>query len=375
MTDRPVPLLDLSQQHRALRQELLSAFERVLDSGHFILGGEVTAFEKELATALGAKHAIAMSSGSDALLAALMAIPVGPGDEVITTAYSFFATAGCVARLGATPVFVDVQPDTLNIDPAQVEQKITPRTKVIMPVHLFGLPADMAELMASASEHGIVVLEDACQAIGARYHGRAIGTIGHMAAFSFFPSKNLGGFGDGGLITTEDDDRAGQLRMLRAHGSRVKYHHDVIGGNFRLDALQAALLRVKVPHLASWTAARRANAARYAALFVKAGVKEIAIPPQPKDRTHVFHQYVIRTARRDALRAHLAERQIGTEVYYPVPLHRQRCFSSLEYSEGSLPHSERACAETLALPIFPEMTEAQQEAVVTAIAEFYARAA
>jgi dTDP-4-amino-4,6-dideoxygalactose transaminase len=365
------PLLDLSAQHDALYEELMNACARVIRSGHFILGPEVQAFEQEIAAALGVKHAVAMSSGSDALLAALMAIPVGPGDEVITTAYSFFATAGCVARLGATPVFVDIQPDTLNIDPAQVEQELSQRTKAIMPVHLFGLPADMAELMPMAAARGIVVLEDACQAIGARYHGRAIGTIGHMAAFSFFPSKNLGGFGDGGLLTTEDDARAAQLRMLRAHGSRVKYHHDVIGGNFRLDALQAALLRVKVPHLSAWTDARRANAARYRALFAEAGVKDVVLPVEPEDRTHVFHQYVIRTSRRDALRAYLAERRIGTEVYYPVPLHLQACFSALGYKPGSLPHSEQACLETLALPIFPELLEAQQRAVVSAIATFF----
>lgn len=365
-----VPLLDLGPSHGPLREELATAFNRVVASNQFILGSEVTSFEAEIAQAIGVPHAIAMSSGSDALLAALMALELGSGDEVITTTYSFFATAGCVARLGATPVFVDVDPVTLNLDAAQVARAVTPRTRVIMPVHLFGLPADMDELLATAGDR-IAVIEDACQAIGARYKKRPVGALGQVATFSFFPSKNLGGLGDGGLATTTDSGLAERLRMLRAHGSRKKYHHEIIGGNFRLDALQCALLRAKLPQLALWTSQRQAAADRYRSMFAES-VASLQLPPEPTDRTHVFHQFVVRTPDRDALRTWLTERGIGTEVYYPAPLHLQPCFTSLGYAHGRFPVAERACAESLALPIFPGITADQQSTVVREIAAFFA---
>lgn len=365
-----IPLLDLGPSHKGLSTEFRAAFDRVLETSRFIMGPEVEAFEREIAMVIGVRHAIAMSSGSDALLAALMALNVGPGDEVITTTYSFFATAGCIARLRATPVFVDVQPDTLNVDVEHVSRAITPRTKAIIPVHLFGLPADLDELRELARRHDIALIEDACQAIGALYHGSSIGTIGDMATFSFFPSKNLGGFGDGGLLTTNSDDLARLVRMIRTHGSEKKYHHEIVGANFRLDALQAALLRVKLPHLGRWAGARKDNADRYRALFAAAGLDLITLPPEPADRTHVYHQFVIRAPHRDALRASLSDVGIGTEVYYPVPLHLQPCFADLGYGKGDFPHAERAATEVLALPMFPGLTESQQGRVVDAIRAF-----
>jgi dTDP-4-amino-4,6-dideoxygalactose transaminase len=365
-----IPLLDLRPSHRPLDAEFRAAFDRVLATGRFIMGPEVEMFEREIAPVIGVRHAIAMSSGSDALLAALMALKVAPGDEVITTTYSFFATAGCIARLRAKPVFVDVLPDTLNIDADQVGRAITPRTKAIIPVHLFGLPADLDELRELARRHDIALVEDACQAIGATYHGDSIGTIGSMATFSFFPSKNLGGFGDGGLLTTNSDDLARLVRMIRTHGSEKKYHHEIVGANFRLDALQAALLRVKLPHLDRWAAARKDNADRYRALFAAAALDEITLPPEPGDRAHVYHQFVIRAPHRDALRVSLADSGIGTEVYYPVPLHLQPCFADLGYGKGDFPHAERAAHEVLALPMYPGLTESQQERVVGAIRAF-----
>jgi|SRR5579862_1425461 len=364
-----IPLLDLNPSHEALYPEFHAAFDRVLKSSRFILGPETEAFEKEVAAVIGVRHAITISSGSDALMAALMAINLAPGDEVITTTYSFFATAGCIARLGARPVFVDVEPDSLNIDVEQVARAVTPKTRAILPVHLFGLPANLDELRAIAQAHHATLIEDACQAIGATYRHRRVGAIGDMATFSFFPSKNLGGFGDGGLLTTESDDLAKRVRMIRTHGSEHKYHHEIVGANFRLDALQAALLRVKLPHLAGWAEARKENARRYRALFAASKLK-VGLPPEPADRTHVFHQFVIRTPNRDKLRAFLTTRGIGTEVYYPVPLHLQPCFASLGYRAGSFPEAERAAAEVLALPMFPGLTEAQQRQVVDAISEF-----
>jgi dTDP-4-amino-4,6-dideoxygalactose transaminase len=365
-----IPLLDLGPSHKSLYDEFHAAFDRVLKTGRFIMGPEVETFERDIATIIGVRHAIAMSSGSDALLAALMALTVAPDDEVITTTYSFFATAGCIARLRAKPVFVDVRPDTLNLDVDQVARAITPRTKAIIPVHLFGLPADLDELRELVRRHDIALIEDACQAIGATYRGAAIGTIGDMATFSFFPSKNLGGFGDGGLLTTNSDDLARLVRMIRTHGSERKYHHEIVGANFRLDALQAALLRVKLPHLDRWAAARKDNADRYRALFAAAGLDEVTLPPEPVDRTHVYHQFVIRAPHRDALRASLGDSGIGTEVYYPVPLHLQPCFADLGYGKDDFPHAERAAHEVLALPMFPGLTESQQEHVVGAIRAF-----
>ena len=350
---------------------------RVADSQRFIGGPEVEGFEREIAGMLEVEHAVGMSSGTDAILAALMALGVGPGDEVITSTYSFFATAGCVARVGARPVLVDIDPETFNLDTAAAIQAIGPRTKAIIPVHLYGQMADMEPLMDAAAAKSIAIVEDACQSIGAKYQGRQAGSWGLTACFSFFPSKNLGAFGDGGLATTNDASFARELRLMRSHGSTTKYYHEKIGANFRLDALQAAVLRVKAPHLAAWTDARRANADVYRELFAGAGLgsdARITLPVARADRFHIYNQFVIRAQRRDELRAFLQERRIGTEVYYPVPFHLQDCFRPLGYRQGDFPAAERASAETLALPIYGELTRAQLEHVVSSIRDFYARA-
>jgi dTDP-4-amino-4,6-dideoxygalactose transaminase len=367
-----VPLLDLKAQYDPLRRELLDAVTRVCDSQRFIHGPEVEGLERELEAYLGAQHAIGMSSGTDALLAALMAVGVGHGDEVVTPTYSFFATAGCVARLGARPVLVDIEPDTFNIDPTAAIAAITPRTRAIVPVHLFGQAAELMPLTNAAATHGVAIIEDAAQAIGARYHDHAVGTLGAVGCFSFFPSKNLGAFGDAGFVSTNDARLGRQLRLLRNHGMEPKYYHHVIGGNFRLDALQAAVLRVKLPHLDSWTAGRQRNAQRYRALFAEAGLTErLRMPVEAPNRTHIYNQFVIRVPNRDALRSHLDAAGIGTEVYYPVPFHLQKCFAGLGYKAGAFPEAERAANESVALPIYPELTEAQQAAVVGAIKRFY----
>jgi dTDP-4-amino-4,6-dideoxygalactose transaminase len=347
---------------------MLAAISRVCDSQQFIMGPEVERVEEELARAIGVSHAIGVSSGTDALLVAMMALDIGPGDEVITPTFSFFATAGCVTRLGATPVFVDIDSETLMLDPSRVAAAITPRTKAIIPVHLYGLCADIDAVAAAA--HGIPIIEDAAQAIGATYKGRAAGTMGRVAAFSFFPSKNLGAYGDAGLVTTNDDSLAHRVRLLRNHGAEPKYYHREVGGNFRLDALQAAVLSVKLPHLRDWTARRRANAARYGALFERFNLRRcVALPAEPEGRTHIYHQYVIRVPNRDAVRAHLTARKIGSEIYYPVPFHRQECFRHLGYPLDAFPHADAAAAQVLALPIYPELTAQQQEHVVSTIAE------
>ncbi|HJR58786.1 MAG TPA: DegT/DnrJ/EryC1/StrS family aminotransferase [Vicinamibacterales bacterium] len=365
-----VPLLDLEAQYRPLRDELLAAVTRVCDSQRFILGPEVDALERELERAIGVSHAISMSSGTDAILATFMALGIGPGDEVITPTYSFFATAGCVARIGATPKLVDIDPATFNVDPESVRAAITPRTKAILPVHLYGQMADMGRLLAIAAERGIPVIEDACQAIGAEQRGRQAGTIGAAGCFSFFPSKNLGAFGDAGMVTTNDAALAHELRLLRNHGAEPKYFHKRIGGNFRLDALQAAVLRVKLPHLQRWTEARRANARRYAELFATAGLlTTVGLPQEPAEGRHIFNQYVVRVPDRDRVRAILTEHGIGTEIYYPVPFHLQECFASLGHTRGDFPHAERAADDTLALPIYGELTLEQQQAVVSALAD------
>ena len=365
-----VPLLDLHAQYGPIREEVLAAVTRVCDSQHFILGPEVDVLERELAARLNVRHAIGVSSGTDAILVALMALGIGPGDEVVTSAYSFFATAGCVSRLGATPVMVDIDPVTYGVDPAAVEAAITPRTRAIMPVHLFGGTADMERLLAIGRRTGISIVEDACQAIGARYKGQSAGAMGALGCFSFFPSKNLGAFGDGGLVTTNDDALAGEVRLLRNHGAQPKYYHARIGGNFRLDALQAAVLRVKLPHLDRWAAKRRANAHTYVRLFAERGIMDqMILPIELPDREHVFNQFVVRVKDRDRLRTHLSNRGIGTEVYYPVPLHLQQCFANLDGAAGSCPHAEAAALESLALPIYAELTLEQQTTVADAVAE------
>jgi dTDP-4-amino-4,6-dideoxygalactose transaminase len=368
-----VPLLDLQAQYRPLRAEILAAIERVCDSQRFIMGPEITALEDEMSRMLGIRHAIAVSSGTDALLLALMALDIKPGDEVVTSTYSFFATAGAVARLGARPVLVDIDEATFNIDPEKAIAAITPKTKAIVPVHLFGLAADMDPLLDAAARANIPVVEDAAQAIGSTYKSRPIGGLGTFGCFSFFPSKNLGAFGDAGLLTATGDGLAKRARLLRTHGMEPRYYHHLVGANFRMDALQAAILRVKAPHLDSWTERRRANAARYRSLFKDAGLDRVTLPHEPADRRHIYNQFVIRVPDRDGLRAYLDERGIGTEIYYPVPFHMQPCFADLGYRRGDFPNAERAAAESLALPIYSELTAVQQEAVVGAIGEFVQR--
>jgi dTDP-4-amino-4,6-dideoxygalactose transaminase len=370
----PVPLLDLDAQYRPLRSDILAAITRVCDSQRFIMGPEIDALERELSTLLGVRHAVAVSSGTDALLLALMALGIKAGDEVVTPTFSFFATAGAVSRLGATPVLVDIDPATFNIDPEQAAAAITPRTKAMIPVHLFGLAADMDPLMAAADRAGVPVIEDAAQAIGTSYKSRPIGGIGALGCFSFFPSKNLGAFGDAGLLTTNDDALADRSRLLRTHGMKPKYYHHLVGANFRMDALQAAVLRVKAPHLDAWTKGRQANAARYRTLFRDADLASaVTLPFEPADRTHIFNQFVIRTPERDALKRHLDANGIGNEIYYPVPFHLQPCFADLGYRRGAFPHAERAADECLAIPVYGELTLAQQETVVAAIAQFVHR--
>jgi dTDP-4-amino-4,6-dideoxygalactose transaminase len=352
-----IPLLDVALENAPLRAELLAALARVLDSGHFILGPEVEAFEARLAAALGARHAIGVSSGTDALLVALMALGVGAGDEVVTSSFSFFATAGAIARLGARPVFADIDPASFNLDPAAAAAAVTPRTKAVIPVHLFGRPATLPTV-------AVPIIEDAAQSIGACRLG------GWAGCLSFFPSKNLGALGDAGAVYTDDDAAAERVRLLRAHGARPKYVHHLVGGNFRLDALQAAVLAVKLGHLDRWTAARRAHAAGYRARFAAARVPdELRLPEDAPG--HVYNQFVIRAPRRDALRAHLGARGVATEVYYPLPFHLQPCFAALGVGRGTLPHAERAAEEVLALPIAPGLTAAQQDTVVAEIEAFY----
>jgi dTDP-4-amino-4,6-dideoxygalactose transaminase len=371
--DITVPLLDLHAQYAPIREEVLRAMARVADSQQFILGAEVEALERELAAQLGVEHAIGVSSGTDALLAVLMALGIGPGAEVITSTYSFFATAGCIARLGATPVFVDIDLSTFNIDPAAVARAVTPATRAVVVVHLFGLPADMDALREVAERAGVPLVEDAAQAIGAQYRGRPVGTIGAAACFSFFPSKNLGAFGDAGLVTTQDAALAREVRLLRNHGMDPKYLHSRVGGNFRIDALQAAVLRVKAPHLPAWTDARRRNADRYRALAREFGIEaRVALPVEPADCTHIYNQFVIRSDRRDNLRAHLGAHRIGTEVYYPVPFHRQECFAGVTRATDRFPMADVAAASSLALPIYGELTFDQQRHVVASIADLFA---
>jgi len=372
MLAQKVPLLDLKAQFAPIRHDVLQAMTRVCDTQHFILGAEVDGLERELEAFLDVPHAIGMSSGTDALLAALMALGVGVGDEVITSPFSFFATAGSIARVGARPVFVDIDPATYNIDPGGVAPAVTARTKAIMPVHLFGQSADMKPILDVAARFGVPIVEDAAQAVGVRYRDQPIGGIGTIGCFSFFPTKNLGAFGDAGLVTTRDAPLARRMRAIRQHGGERKYHHESVGANFRLDALQAAILRVKLPHLPAWTAARQRNAARYEALFTKAGLTGIVrVPIRSAESTHIYNQFVVRVPQRDQLRAYLDAQGIGTEVYYPLPLHLQPCFRELGYAAGSFPVAEAAADEVLALPIYGELSDAQQAWVVEAIHTFF----
>ncbi|MDP3919645.1 MAG: DegT/DnrJ/EryC1/StrS family aminotransferase [Candidatus Omnitrophota bacterium] len=368
-----IPLLDLKAQYASIRSEIRHAIDRVCESQHFILGPEVAALEEAVASYCGTRFAIGVSSGTDALLAALMAVGAGPGDEVITTTYSFFATAGVIARLGARPVFVDIDPRTFNIEASAVSAKITERTKAIIPVHLFGRCATMDPILDAITGRGIYVIEDAAQAIGAKdTQGRSAGTIGHMGCFSFFPSKNLGAFGDGGMIITDDEKLAEALKVLRVHGGKPKYHHRTIGGNFRLDALQAAIVNVKLKYLSTWTAARRRNAERYRDLFNQANLTEwVSLPDD--EPGHIYNQFVACFPNRDKLQAFLKEKGIDTEVYYPLPLHHQECFRELGYRPGNFPNAEAASRDSLALPVYPELTEEQQRYVVAQIRDYYSR--
>jgi len=371
LSDERIPFVDLEAENGPLREALRAAIERVMDTNRFILGPVVSAFEAEVAAHLGVPHAVGVSSGTDALLAALMAVGVGPGDEVVTTPYSFFATAGCVARLGAKPVFVDIEPGTFNIDPERVTDAITSRTRAILPVHPFGQPDDGGALRDAVGGRDVPVIEDAAQAIGGTTDAGPVGVLGDLGCFSFFPSKNLGCFGDGGMITTGDEELTERIRVLRVHGAKPKYFHAVVGGNFRLDAIQAAVLRVKLPHLDEWMEARRRNAQGYDAFFADAGLDaDLLRPPRRAAEGHVYNQYVIRTSRRDGLRAHLAEAAIDTAIYYPRPLHLQECFAYLGHREGDFPEAERASVESLALPIFPTLGEARLARVAETVVSY-----
>ncbi|MCK9279720.1 MAG: DegT/DnrJ/EryC1/StrS family aminotransferase [Melioribacteraceae bacterium] len=383
-----VPLLDLKPQYLALKNEIDAAMAKVVDSQYFINGPDVAGLEKDINDYIGCKYSIGVSSGTDALLLALMAIDIKPGDEVIVPTYSFFATAGVVARLNAIPVLVDSDPVTFNIDPAKIEEKITEKTKAITPVHLYGQSADMDAIMEIANRHNLVVIEDGAQAIGVQYKdGRKVGTLGHIGCFSFFPSKNLGCFGDGGICTTNDEKLYHMMKIMRMHGAEPKYFHKVIGGNFRIDTLQAAILRVKLPQLDSWSEKRRQNAKLYSKLFIEAGLAEregitqleaknqVLIPKAVYKETghtnyHIYNQYILRVEDRDGLLDYLRSKDIGCEVYYPVPFHRQECFAYLNSNDSDYPVSNYAAEHSLAVPIYPELTEEQIKFVVYSIAEF-----
>jgi dTDP-4-amino-4,6-dideoxygalactose transaminase len=368
---RRVPLLDLKTQYATIREEIGEAIDRVCETQQFVLGPEVKALEEEVGAFCGARYAIGMSSGSDALLATLMAIGLQPGDEVITTPFTFFATAGVILRLGGRPVFADIDPKTFNIDSAQAVSKITPRTKAIIPVHLFGQCAEMDPILTVASENQLDVIEDAAQAIGAQDEkGRQAGTMGDIGCFSFFPSKNLGAFGDGGMAITNNEKLAGLLNVLRVHGGEPKYYHKIVGGNFRLDALQAAILRVKLKYLKQWNEKRRQATARYRRLFEEMNLLD-RVTLLEDSPGHIYHQFVARFLDRDRLQVFLREKGIETAVYYPVPLHLQECFRDLGHHEGDFPHAETAARDSLALPMYPELAEEQQRYVVEQIGEFY----
>ncbi len=383
-----VPLLDLKPQYLSLKNELDEAIIKVAESQYFILGPEVDSMEKVFCEYLNCKHALGVSSGTDALLIALMAIGIKPGDEVIVPTFSFFATAGVVSRLNATPVFVDINPVTFNIDPKEFEKNITAKTKAVIPVHLYGQSCEMDEIIKIAKENGLKVIEDGAQAIGVQYKdGRHVGTIGDIGCFSFFPSKNLGGYGDGGLVISNDDKLAERLRILRVHGGESKYYHKTIGGNFRLDAIQAAVLKVKLPYLDNWSKQRRENAETYNKLFMSSGLAEetgktnfdkrnsVLLPKaiyksNEIKNYHIYNQYIIRVEKRDELRQYLAKNEISTEIYYPVPFHMQECFANLGYKRGDFPLSEMSAETSIALPIYPELSKEQIEFVVRTIKDF-----
>ena len=363
-----VPILDLVAQYETIREDVEREVREVFETQRFVGGPKVDAIEERVAGLCGVRRAVGVASGSDAILLVLMALGVGPGDEVVTTPYTFFSTVSAITRLGARPVFADIDPATCNVDPAAVADRLGERTRAVLVVHLFGQPADMDPILEAAGARGIPVVEDACQAIGATLKGRPAGSMGVAGCFSFFPSKNLGGAGDGGMIATDDEQLAERLAALRNHGSRRRYYHDEVGVNSRLDALQAAVLLAKIDRLEGWNEARAANAARYTGAFAGVdGIEPLAVSP---DVRHIFHQYVLRAGRRDELKAHLEDAGIGCEIYYPVPLHLQACFASLGGSPGDFPESERAAAETLALPVYPELPREAQERVIEAIAGF-----
>ncbi len=365
----PVPLLDLNRQYKTIKSEIDAAVARVLGHSRFILGPEVADFEKAVAQKLGVAEAVGVASGSDALILGLHAAGVEAGDEVIVPAFTFFASAGSICRLGATPVFCDIDPDDYNATPEHIESKITPRTKAIMPVHLFGQMPDMEGMCAFAEERSIPIVEDAAQAIGSTYKGKTAGRWGTVGCFSFFPTKNLGGAGDGGMVVSDDAEVADRVRLLRVHGGRPKYHHHIIGFNSRLDALQAAILGVKLPYLDEWTAKRRAHADIYDREL--AGVGDLVLPKRTPDAFHIYNQYTIATDQRDALRDHLKEKGIGAEIYYPIALHLQKCFAHLGGKPGDCPVSESAAMRVISLPIFAEMTESEQAEVIDTIKRFY----
>ena len=376
-TPTPVPPLNLAANFKQIREEALAAITEICDSGYYVLGPKVAAFESDLAEYCGGKHALGVSSGTDALLLALMALDIGRGDEVIVPTFTFFATAGCVARVGATPVFCDIDPETYNLDVADLEQRITTRTKAVIPVHLYGQTAPMRRLLDAVNRHGIATIEDAAQAIGTRdpdFPDRRAGAIGTFGAISFYPTKNLASVGDAGGLVTNDAKLHEKATKLRLHGETTRYHHSLIGGNFRTDPIHAAILSIKLRHLDAWNDRRRALAANYNRLLEQAGLSpEFVRLPVDQTGSHVFHQYVVRAQRRDELAAHMQARKIAVGIYYPIPLHLQECFAYLGHQAGELPHAEQAAAEVLALPIYPELQESQQEIVVDAMKAFYGR--
>ena len=371
-----VPLLDLKAQYASIKEEIRAALDEVLESQLFILGPKVEELEKKIAAYSNVKHAVGVSSGSDALLISLMALDIGPGDEVITSPFTFFATAGVIARLRAVPVFVDIDPATYNIAPEKIEAAVTPRTKAIIPIHLFGQCADMQPIMEIASKYGLTVIEDAAQSLGAEYRGRRAGAIGHLGIFSFFPSKNLGGFGDGGMVVTNDEVLYERVKVLRVHGAKPKYYHKIVGGNFRLDAIQAAVLTVKLKYLDGWSQKRRDNAGSYDRQLAEARPIDIVLPKavyrDGGDRDyHIYNQYTIRTKQRDGLQRFLKDQGVATEIYYPLPLHLQECFKDLGYKKGDFPVAEESVGAVISLPIYPELSTAQKDYIVEKIREFY----